>query len=254
MLSGVQTRNRIPHDEYNVHGIAHAHAYRKEDMFIQRQLVQRFKWKESRGRGLKSQSFVQKVQPFNNSYTEKAHTGYIAPPKHIPACRSVLKFHVVFQNLPLFLEGPSWHLPSLQDLDCLSPVSIRYNSTKHLGTFYYFNILIFEVQPGGKLILFIVFVFSSLITIFDFQSICLFIPAIFETGGSVLVNPSNPNWYQYDYQDSHQYKLKFSVLCWSGWNTGASRLIQYARIPPSDICPPPHGDQSPSASHCIRPI
>ena len=34
MLLGVQTGNRIPHDEYNVCGIAHGHAYIKEDIFM----------------------------------------------------------------------------------------------------------------------------------------------------------------------------------------------------------------------------
>ena len=34
MLSGVQTGNRISHDEYNAHGIAHAHAYRKVLFFL----------------------------------------------------------------------------------------------------------------------------------------------------------------------------------------------------------------------------
>ena len=42
MLSSVQTGNRIPHDEYNVRGIAHARAYIKDDIFKQRRLVQNF--------------------------------------------------------------------------------------------------------------------------------------------------------------------------------------------------------------------
>ena len=37
MLSGVQTGNRIPHDEYNVRGIAHARAYIKDDIFMTEQ-------------------------------------------------------------------------------------------------------------------------------------------------------------------------------------------------------------------------
>ena len=40
MLSGVQMGNRIPHDEYNVRGIAHARAYIKDDIFMQIRLVQ----------------------------------------------------------------------------------------------------------------------------------------------------------------------------------------------------------------------
>ena len=42
MLSGVQTGNRIPHGEYNIRSIAHAHTYRKDDIFMQRRLVQSF--------------------------------------------------------------------------------------------------------------------------------------------------------------------------------------------------------------------
>ena len=37
MLSGVQTGNRIPYDEYNVRGIAHARAYIKDDIFMTEQ-------------------------------------------------------------------------------------------------------------------------------------------------------------------------------------------------------------------------
>ena len=42
MLSGVQTGNRIPHDRYNVRGIAHACSYIKDDIFMQRRLWQIF--------------------------------------------------------------------------------------------------------------------------------------------------------------------------------------------------------------------
>ena len=34
MLSGVQAGNRIPHHEYNVRGIAHACAYKKDKIFM----------------------------------------------------------------------------------------------------------------------------------------------------------------------------------------------------------------------------
>ena len=37
MLSGVKTGNRIPHDENNVRGIAHARAYIKDDIFMSEQ-------------------------------------------------------------------------------------------------------------------------------------------------------------------------------------------------------------------------
>ena len=38
MLSGVQTGNGIPHDRYNIRGIAHVHTNRKDDIFMQRRL------------------------------------------------------------------------------------------------------------------------------------------------------------------------------------------------------------------------
>ena len=42
MLSSVQNGNRIPHAEYNIRAIAHAHANRKDDIFMQQQLMQSF--------------------------------------------------------------------------------------------------------------------------------------------------------------------------------------------------------------------
>ena len=42
MLSGVQTGNGTPHDKYNIHGIAHVRTNRKDDIFMQRRLVQSF--------------------------------------------------------------------------------------------------------------------------------------------------------------------------------------------------------------------
>ena len=42
MLSGVKTGNGIQHDEYNIFGTAHVHAYRKDNIFMQRQLVRNF--------------------------------------------------------------------------------------------------------------------------------------------------------------------------------------------------------------------
>ena len=38
MIPGVQTGNGIPHDKYNICGIAHARTNRKDDIFIQRRL------------------------------------------------------------------------------------------------------------------------------------------------------------------------------------------------------------------------
>ena len=42
MLSGVQTGNGIQHDEYNMRGITHVNAYRKDDILMQRRLLKSF--------------------------------------------------------------------------------------------------------------------------------------------------------------------------------------------------------------------
>ena len=40
MLSGVQTGNGIPHDGYNIRGIAHVRTNRKDNILMQRRLGQ----------------------------------------------------------------------------------------------------------------------------------------------------------------------------------------------------------------------
>ena len=56
MLSGVQIRNGIPHNRYNIHGIAHARTNRKDDIFMQRRPGQIFicilEWGKSQDRSL----------------------------------------------------------------------------------------------------------------------------------------------------------------------------------------------------------
>ena len=42
MLSGDQTRNGTPHDKYDIRGIAHVRTNRKDDIFMQRRIVQNF--------------------------------------------------------------------------------------------------------------------------------------------------------------------------------------------------------------------
>ena len=59
MLSGVQTRSRIPHDEYNVCGIAHV-CIQKDDIFMQRRLAQSIKYIIKWGQGSKSPEFSAK--------------------------------------------------------------------------------------------------------------------------------------------------------------------------------------------------
>ena len=51
MLSGFQPGNGIPHDTYDVCGIAHARTNRKDDIFMQRRLVQNFTYKMEWGQG-----------------------------------------------------------------------------------------------------------------------------------------------------------------------------------------------------------
>ena len=52
MLSGVQNRNRAPHDKYNIRGIAHARTNRKDNIFMQRRIVQNFTSTLEWGKGL----------------------------------------------------------------------------------------------------------------------------------------------------------------------------------------------------------
>ena len=42
MLSGVQTGNGIPHNKYDIRGTAHARTNRKDDIVIQRGLLESF--------------------------------------------------------------------------------------------------------------------------------------------------------------------------------------------------------------------
>ena len=51
MLSGVQTGNGTPHDKYNLRGIAHVRTNRKDDIFIQRRLVESFTYIFEWGQG-----------------------------------------------------------------------------------------------------------------------------------------------------------------------------------------------------------
>ena len=53
MLSGVQTRNETPDDKYNIRSIAHARTNRKDDIFMQRRLVQNFTFILEWGQGTK---------------------------------------------------------------------------------------------------------------------------------------------------------------------------------------------------------
>ena len=51
MLSGVQTGNETPHGRYNIRGIAHARANRKDDIFMQRRLLENFTYIMEWGQG-----------------------------------------------------------------------------------------------------------------------------------------------------------------------------------------------------------
>ena len=51
MLSGVQTGNEIPYDEYYIYDTAHVRTYRKDYIFIQRRLAQSFTYILEWGQG-----------------------------------------------------------------------------------------------------------------------------------------------------------------------------------------------------------
>ena len=51
MLSGVQTGNGTPHGKYNIRSIAHALTNRKDNIFMQRQLVQNLTYIMEWGQG-----------------------------------------------------------------------------------------------------------------------------------------------------------------------------------------------------------
>ena len=52
MLSGVPTGNGTPHDKYDIRAIAHARTNRKDNIFMQRRLVQNFTSILEWGKGL----------------------------------------------------------------------------------------------------------------------------------------------------------------------------------------------------------
>ena len=83
MLSGVQTGNETPHDKYIIRGIAHAQTNRKDDIFVQRRLVQNFilAW----GQGL--------------VYSRSTHS-----PGHIPG---IFSLHASYSDLRHFINAIS---------------------------------------------------------------------------------------------------------------------------------------------------
>ena len=64
MLSGVQIGNGIHHDEYDIHVIAYVHPYRKDNIFMQRQLLQSFTYTWKSGQETKCPEFWPKMEPF----------------------------------------------------------------------------------------------------------------------------------------------------------------------------------------------
>ena len=67
MLSDVQIGNGTPHDKYNMRGIAHARTNRKDDVFMQRQLVQSFTYIHSK-KNLLINPYELKDAPLFRSY------------------------------------------------------------------------------------------------------------------------------------------------------------------------------------------
>ena len=79
MLSGVQTGNGTPHDKYNIRGIAHARTNRKDDIFMQRRLVQNFKfileWSQGTcyGRSTHCGGHIPGIFPMHAAYSALRH-------------------------------------------------------------------------------------------------------------------------------------------------------------------------------------
>ena len=65
MLSSVQTRNRNPHGEYFIPGIAQAYAYRKDDIYMQRQNLH--------GKTTNVKLYINMEMGARDLYNEKAH-------------------------------------------------------------------------------------------------------------------------------------------------------------------------------------
>ena len=77
MLSGVQTGNGTPHDKYNICGIAHAQTNRKDDIFMQRRLVQNFTFISEWGLGTclltKHTLHIPGIFPLHAAYSALRH-------------------------------------------------------------------------------------------------------------------------------------------------------------------------------------
>ena len=74
MLSGVQNGNGTPHDRYNIRGNAHARTNKKDDIFIQRRLVQSFKCIRKWGQGTKSPEFCAKGATIDKTFPAEAYS------------------------------------------------------------------------------------------------------------------------------------------------------------------------------------
>ena len=98
MLSGVQTGNRIPHDRYDVRGIAHARSYIKDDIFMQRRLGQIFtyilKW---------GQMTCKKSRPYlARAYTTLVVLVRIASLKRLAIFRNLISNWIVVFHIQSF--------------------------------------------------------------------------------------------------------------------------------------------------------
>ena len=91
MLSGVQTGNGPPHDIYNIRSIAHAWTNTKDDIFMQRRLVQNFTSILEWGKGL--------------VYWRSTHSAGHIPGIFFPGC-CLLRFAAFFHNVYKY-ESPS---------------------------------------------------------------------------------------------------------------------------------------------------
>ena len=97
MLSGVQTGNGTPHDEYDIRGIAHARTNRKDEIFMQRRLVQNSTFILKWGQGTRSFEVGSRDLFIDEAHTalDIGHTLCMLPS---PLCNIFYKRDALLQN------------------------------------------------------------------------------------------------------------------------------------------------------------
>ena len=115
MLSGVQTGNGTPHDKYDIRGIAHARTNRKDNIFMQRRLVQNFIF------------ILEWGQNTRDLFIDEAHTPL-----------DIFRFAVFFPCMLPRYFSEEWHFKSdvSEMTSCAWQVqTLQYNDTDAGGIF-----------------------------------------------------------------------------------------------------------------------